>query len=171
MPGASSTSPDSGGLNDPTALALAHNDKNPIVADDHDAQMPVSTCPYPDSQLMLQLQQAKMFPLENALCCRCAKDEFNPKAQLFLTPLVQAMRLMIHLGETVPEGADELAYHISAGEPLPGGTLDRHVRKRLAKEPAMLQYTMILTAKEIFQAGGIRWERGFKCLLRRAQRL
>ncbi|CAL5218914.1 g660 [Coccomyxa viridis] len=45
----------------------------------------------------------------------CGRDEFNPRAQLFFTPLVQAMRLMIHLGETVPEGADELAYHISAG--------------------------------------------------------
>lgn len=49
--------------------------------------------------------------------CRCGKDEFNPGAQLFFTPLVQAMRLMIHLGETVPDGAGDMAYHISAGEP------------------------------------------------------
>ena len=61
-------------------------------------------------------------PPRHALCarlsCRCGKDEFNPRAQLFFTPLVQAMRLMIHLGETVPDGADELAYHISAGKAL-----------------------------------------------------
>lgn len=37
--------------------------------------------------------------------CRCAKDEFNPRGQLFFTPLVQAMRVLIHLGETVPESA------------------------------------------------------------------
>ena len=85
-------------------------------------------------------------PLKIPRCCRCAKDEFNPKAQLFLTPLVQAMRLMIHLGETVPEGAAELAYHISAGETPSGGTLDRHIRKRFAEETAMFQYMTILNA-------------------------
>ena len=80
--------------------------------------MPASLSLFPDSQLTLQLDQAGI-PLDVSVCCRCARDEFNPKAQLFLTPLVQAMRLMIHLRETVPEGADELAYHISAGVPRP----------------------------------------------------
>lgn len=47
---------------------------------------------------------------------RCAKDEFNPRAQLFFTPLVQAMRMIIHLGETVPEAFndDAAVYRISA---------------------------------------------------------
>ena len=67
--------------------------------------MPDSSSPYPDSQLTPQLEGEDIWS-KGPLCCRCAKDEFNPKAQLFLTPLVQAMRVMIHLGETVPEGAD-----------------------------------------------------------------
>ncbi len=51
----------------------------------------------------------------SALLGRCGKDEFNPRGQLFFTPLVQAMRMIIHLGETVPEATDQLVYHISAG--------------------------------------------------------
>ena len=52
--------------------------------------------------------------------CRCARDEFNPRGQLFFTPLIQAMRMIIHLGETVPEtlnpdGSPTAVYRISAG--------------------------------------------------------
>jgi hypothetical protein len=36
--------------------------------------------------------------------CRCGKDEFNIRGQLFFKPLIQAMRMLIHLGELVPEG-------------------------------------------------------------------
>lgn len=45
---------------------------------------------------------------------RCAKDEFNPRGQLFFTPLVQAMRMIIHLGETVPDTVANVVFRISA---------------------------------------------------------
>lgn len=35
--------------------------------------------------------------------CRCKSTEFNPHGQLFFTPLVQAMRMIVHFGETLPE--------------------------------------------------------------------
>ena len=34
--------------------------------------------------------------------CRCRNDEFNPHGQLFFTPLIQAMRMIVHFGETLP---------------------------------------------------------------------
>ena len=34
---------------------------------------------------------------------RCQANEFNERGQLFMTPLIQAMRTIVHLGETVPE--------------------------------------------------------------------
>ncbi len=46
---------------------------------------------------------------------RCGASEFSPGGQLFFTPLVQALRTMLHLGETVPEGYAGAAFHISAG--------------------------------------------------------
>ena len=35
--------------------------------------------------------------------CRCKSTEFNPHGQLFFNPLVQAMRMIVHFGETLPE--------------------------------------------------------------------
>lgn len=46
---------------------------------------------------------------------RCARDEFSPGGQLFFTPLAQALRMMLHLGETAPDGYVGSAYHIGAG--------------------------------------------------------
>ena len=37
------------------------------------------------------------------MMCRCKSNEFNPHGQLFFTPLVQAMRMIVHFGETLPE--------------------------------------------------------------------
>lgn len=34
---------------------------------------------------------------------RCKPTEFNPNGQLFFNPLVQAMRMIVHFGETLPE--------------------------------------------------------------------
>ncbi len=34
---------------------------------------------------------------------RCQASEFSERGQLFMTPLIQAMRTIVHLGETVPE--------------------------------------------------------------------
>lgn len=34
---------------------------------------------------------------------RCKSTEFNPNGQLFFTSLVQAMRMIVHFGETLPE--------------------------------------------------------------------
>ena len=42
-----------------TALVLENTNEDVVVADDHGAQMPVSTCPYADSQLSLQLQHER----------------------------------------------------------------------------------------------------------------
>ena len=46
--------------------------------------------------------------------CRCGGTEFNANGQLFFQPLLQAMRIMIHFGETVPDNLGP-AYHLSAG--------------------------------------------------------
>ena len=45
---------------------------------------------------------------------RCAADEFNEYGQLFFNPLIQAMRMIVHFGETLPEGTPG-AYGFSAG--------------------------------------------------------
>lgn len=46
--------------------------------------------------------------------CRCKDNEFNANGQLFFQPLLQAMRTMIHLGETLPDTVQH-PYHVSAG--------------------------------------------------------
>ena len=86
---------------------------------------------------------------------RCGSSEFSPGGQLFFTPLVQALRTMLHLGETVPEGYAGSAYHISAGSlalwvvvvfPLmllsigigaASGTAPPSTRTTLARRPAL----------------------------------
>lgn len=45
---------------------------------------------------------------------RCQKTEFNPNGQLFFQPMLQAMRVMIHLGETLPDDIKD-AYQLSGG--------------------------------------------------------
>ena len=60
---------------------------------------------------------------------RCKATEFSERGQLFMTPLIQSLRTIMHLGETVPEAEQarrpwELMYmpcHDEArgGHPLP----------------------------------------------------
>lgn len=45
---------------------------------------------------------------------RCKDDEFNENGQLFFQPLLQAMRIMIHFGETMPDSMTDF-YQISPG--------------------------------------------------------
>lgn len=46
--------------------------------------------------------------------CRCKDNEFNANGQLFFQPLLQAMRIMIHFGETMPDSMTDF-YQISGG--------------------------------------------------------
>ena len=46
--------------------------------------------------------------------CRCKADEFNEYGQLFFNPLIQAMRMIVHFGETLPAGTVD-PYHLSGG--------------------------------------------------------
>ncbi|KAK9843640.1 hypothetical protein WJX81_000756 [Elliptochloris bilobata] len=44
----------------------------------------------------------------------CQASEFSERGQLFHTPLIQALRTVMHLGETVPEAEQSKDFHISA---------------------------------------------------------
>lgn len=44
---------------------------------------------------------------------RCNSTEFNANGQLFFQPLLQAMRIMVNFGETLPDSSTD-SYQISA---------------------------------------------------------
>lgn len=52
--------------------------------------------------------------MEEKADCRCKSTEFNANGQLFFQPLLQAMRIMMHFGETLPDSVTA-SYQISAG--------------------------------------------------------
>lgn len=61
----------------------------------------------------MALHQTSPSLQSSAASCRCKSDEFNANGQLFFQPLLQAMRTMIHLGETLPDSMTN-SFQISA---------------------------------------------------------
>ena len=60
----------------------------------------------------MQKSSAAKDSVKTPLLCRCKKSEFNAHGQLFFQPMLQAMRTMIHLGETLPDDIKN-AYQLS----------------------------------------------------------
>ena len=60
----------------------------------HPTHWPLSDRTWPAPWLLTKLQAA---------AGRCQASEFSERGQLFMTPLIQALRTIVHLGETVPE--------------------------------------------------------------------